>query len=250
VDDISDQKLLDALKRRQERLTSVYLSSYLLGPLVAATAWRPLGLFAAAGLGFGALLAALLAVFLIARRLTASRLNLLAFERGLHSRLSPEAMKRLTIRHLRDVDGPRCVLHLQGAALPRGGMVSVVLRIDDKAAEMETHAASFSAAGVKLRRSSLPLERVQTLRERVEAGYGSLRSAARFPVRDGFPCELVIGLRAPVRVRRFECNLEDPNLDLPIVQISRALWSLAAPLVEMPWAAAPREGREPDQRGV
>jgi hypothetical protein len=233
LDKLSDQELLDALERRRKRLEPAHLVAFLLGPLVAALTWRPFGPSTAAGLGFGALLGGLLIVFLIARGLTRSRLNLLAFERGLHVHLSPEAVKHLTVDRLKGVDGPRCVLHLQGAALPHGGMLSIVLRVDDKAAEIEIRATSFRSAGVTLRRSSLPLGQVRGLRERVEAEFDSLKSASRFPVRDGFPCEIAIGLRDPVRFRRFECNLAD--IDRPIVQLGRDLRSLAAPLVDLAW---------------
>jgi len=225
VDDlekISDQELLDALKRRQKRLNSALLGSFILAPAVGLIAWRSFGPLPAAGLGFGVLLGGLLAVFLVARRLTWSRLDLLAFERGLHVRLSTEAVKHLTAERLEGVDAPRCVLHLQGAALPQGNMVSVVLRVGDKSAEIETR-----AGGMNRRKSSVPLEEVQSLREKLETAFDTLKSAERFPVRDGFPCELIIGLRDPVRVRRFECNLADPDIDRPIVQLARALWSLA-----------------------
>jgi hypothetical protein len=231
LDSISDQDLLDRLRRRGQRLTSIYLSCYLVGPLVALLAWRPLGPFPAAALGFGVLLCGVIAVHLVARRLTASRLDLLAFERGLHVRLSPEAVERLTTQRL---EGVECVLLLQGMALPRGGMVSVVLRAGDTTAEIETRATSFSAPGVKLKRSPLPLERIQGLLTRVRSGLGTLAGAERFPVRDGFPCELAIRCR-DARLRRFVCNLADPAPDREIVRIARELWALAAPLIELPW---------------
>lgn len=207
------------------------MSCYLLGPLVALLACRPLGLLPAAGLGFGVLLGGVIAVHLVARRLTASRLDLLAFERGLHVRLSPEAVDRLTTRRL---EGVECVLLLQGMALPRGGMASVLLRVGDTSAEIETRATSFSAPGVKLKRSTLPLERTQSLLARIRTGLGTLAGAERFPVRDGFPCELAIRYRDG-KLRRFVCNLEDPAPDREIVRIARELWALAAPLIELPW---------------
>ena len=232
----SDQELLDALERRRRRLEPARLVPFFLGPIVTALAWGPLGPFTAAALGFGALLGGLLMVFLIARRLTWSRLDLLAFERGLHVRLSPEAVEHLTVERLKGVDGPPCILHLQGAVLPHGGMVSVVLGIDDKTAEIQVRATSFRSPGVNLRRSSLPLAQVRSLREKVEVEFDSLQSADRFPVRDGFPCELTIGRRDPIRVRRWHCNLADPKADRPIVQLARALWDLASPLLDLPWA--------------
>jgi hypothetical protein len=240
VDEISDQKLLDALKRRQERLTSVYLSSYLLGPLVAGIAWRPLGLFAAAGLGFGVLLLSVLTVHLIARRLTRSRLDLLAFERGLHVRLSPEALRELTTRRLREVEGPRWILHLQGAVLPHGGMVSVVLRVDAKAAEMEIRASSFRSPETRLKRCSLSVSQIQGLYEQLIGDLKILESSDRFPVRDGFPCEVVVGLR-DYPVRRYVCNLADPNTQIPIVKLARSLWELASPVADLPWTIGSRD---------
>ncbi|HEX7899807.1 MAG TPA: hypothetical protein VF950_18705 [Planctomycetota bacterium] len=249
MNELSDQELLDALERRRKRLGPAHRVPYVLGPLITALTWRPLGPFPAGALGFGTLLTGLIVVFLVARRLTWSRLDLLAFERGLHVRLSPEAMKHLTTERLKGVDAPRCVLHLQGMDLPHGGMLSVVLRVDDQSAELETRAASVQAPGVKLKRSSLVPEQARSLWEKVEAQFGTLESAERFPVSDGFPCELTIGLRDPLRVRRFVCNLSDPDTQPPIVQIAQALRSLAAPLVDMTWFATPRVERSEPLQG-
>jgi hypothetical protein len=232
MDDLSDRDLLAALEKRRKRGESAHITPFLLAPLATALSWRSLGPFAAAGLGFGVLVAGLLLVFLVARRLTTSRLDLLAFERGLRVRLSPEAVERLTSEQLKGVDAPRCVLHLQGMDLPQGGMLSVVLRVDDKGAELETRQASFRAPGVQLKRSSLPLEQARPIWESVETQFGFLESADRFPVVDGCPCELVIGFRD--RVRRFVCNLSDPDVDRPIVRLGRDLQSLVAPLIDMP----------------
>lgn len=231
MNELSDQELLDALKRQRKRFASIHLIAFLLGPLVTAAAWRPLGPLPAVGLGFGVLLGGLLIVNRVARRLTWSPLEILAFERGLLVRLSSEAMERMAADRLRGVDVPRCVVHFQGVGLPGGSFISIVLRVTDKAAEIETRATGRGSGGVKFNRSNLPLEQVRGLCERIQAEFGSLKSADRFPVRDGFPCDLVIGLRDPVRVRRFECSLSDPNVERPIVQVAKAIHSLAPDLI-------------------
>ena len=146
------------------------------------------------------------------------------FERGYATSLRFEYLQKRIAGFVESGYGASYVIAMKGCALPHGGSISIYAVIDSQQMSTEFQ--------IDRRNTTLDQELTSHLVSAIESFLGDPRTANRFPVHDGFPCDICVGSVARNVVASAVCNLCDPVQSLPILELCRHLQELAEPLCD------------------
>lgn len=159
----------------------------------------------------------------------------LLFERGLVATVSLVYLKKRVGEIIAGVKRPRLVMALQGRGLPHGGEINVILQLNPDLAsgEIEIRCVGYEASGKpEYRKATINSDRCLALSKVADDFLMESKTGERFPVRDGFPCDLVIAQSEPPVLKTVECNLADSSKDLPVLSLAQAIYDLASQIKE------------------
>jgi hypothetical protein len=146
------------------------------------------------------------------------------FKRGYAASLRFEYLQKRIVGFVESGHDASFLIAMKGWALPHGGVINIYVEIDSQ--------RTLAKFQIDRKTTMLDQERTSHLVSAVESYLGDPRSAARFPVNDGFPCDLCVGFVPGKVVSTGECNLCDPVQSFPIFDLCHHLQELAGSLAE------------------